>query len=108
MIDAVLSHLRSRKFRVAVIATIVNVLLAAVPELQPHRDILILAVTALASVLVYAIAHEDAAALASAGEAAAVDPDTALEDIRETMREVAAEIIEEVIRVKPKAPNPPA
>jgi hypothetical protein len=96
-----LSHLKSRKFRVAVIAVLVNLLVTAIPELAPHRDVLILAVTALASVLVYAIAHEDAAALQSAGEAASLSNEQAMEDIRETIRETVGELLEEMFKSAP-------
>jgi len=62
IIGPVLSLMRSRKFIVAVITLIVDVVVAYVPTLEPVRTELLSVFTAIGVALVASIAYEDAAA----------------------------------------------
>jgi hypothetical protein len=66
VLDPILMLLKSRRFWVLIIAAIVDVLIAAVPDLSTSRDVLIAAVTAVAGVVVHGFSMEDAALAQSA------------------------------------------
>lgn len=61
LVAPLLALLKSRKFLVAVVTLVVDSIVAQVPELAGSKDVLIAASVAIASVLIGAIAHEDAA-----------------------------------------------
>jgi len=61
VIGPLLGLLRSRKFLVALMTLVVDVLIAYVPALEPARAELLVICTTLGGLLVGAIAYEDAA-----------------------------------------------
>jgi hypothetical protein len=66
VIGPLLELLRSRKFMVALMTLAVDVLIAYVPALEPARAELLVVFTLIGSLLVGAIAWEDAAAKGAA------------------------------------------
>lgn len=65
VIGPLVELLRSRKFMVALMTLVVDVLIAYVPALEPARAELLVVFTLIGSLLVGAIAWEDAAAKGS-------------------------------------------
>jgi hypothetical protein len=59
IIDPLLTLLRSRKFMVALLTLVVDVLVAYLPSLEPVQNELMTVFTLLGSVLIAAIAYED-------------------------------------------------
>jgi len=59
LIDPLLNLLRSRKFLVAVLTVVVDVIVAYAPMLEPVRGELLTVLTTVGSVLVATIAFED-------------------------------------------------
>lgn len=55
-----LALLKSRKVLVALATVLIDTVIVLVPELEPYRVELVSAVTAVGSVLIGSIAHEDA------------------------------------------------
>lgn len=66
IIGPLVDLLRSRKFMVALMTLVVDVLIAYVPALEPARAELLVVFTLIGSLLVGAIAWEDAAAKGAA------------------------------------------
>jgi hypothetical protein len=60
ILDPVLALLRSRKFMVALMTLIIDVLISQVPSLEPVRAELLTVFTLIGSALVASIAYEDA------------------------------------------------
>jgi hypothetical protein len=59
IIDPLLNLLRSRKFMVALMTLLVDVLVAYLPALEPIQNELLTVFTLVGSVLIAAIAYED-------------------------------------------------
>lgn len=64
VLGPLLALLRSRKFLVAVLTLIINVVIAYVPALEAVQTELLSVFTAMAAILIGGIAYEDAAAKA--------------------------------------------
>lgn len=60
IIGPLLALLKSRKFLTAVLGLLVDVIIALLPDLEPVRLELLAVVTAVSSILIGAIAYEDA------------------------------------------------
>lgn len=90
ILTPVLALLRSRKFIVGVVALVINLLIAVVPDLAAFRDQLMAVVTGLALALIGGIAYEDAAKAGK--DAATVAPSTP----EDAARKLLLDLIDEV------------
>lgn len=107
ILTPILSLLKSRKFIVAVVALIINLLIAAAPGLEAFRTELVTVVTGLALALIGGIAYEDGAAIGR--EEAALPPKTNEDLIKELFGDFVDSVItnssgQTTVVLKPGAP----
>lgn len=91
ILTPVLALLKSRKFIVAVVALVINLLIAAAPGLEAFRTELVTVVTGLALALIGGIAYEDGAAI---GREVAAEP---VKSNDELIKELFGDFVDAVI-----------
>lgn len=107
ILSPVLALLKSRKFIVAVVALVINLLIAAAPGLEAFRTELVTVVTGLALALIGGIAYEDGAAIGR--DVAALPPKSNDDLIKELFGDFVDTVIttasgQTTVVLKPGAP----